>query len=460
MKNEKTYEQKELKITYIGGGSRGWAWNLMADLALEPLLGGEVALYDIDKDAAESNAIIGNHLSNKKETVGIWRYYVADSLREALCGSDFVIISILPGTFDEMESDVHEPEKYGIYQPVGDTVGPGGIMRALRTIPMFVEIAEAIKAYAPDAWVINYTNPMTVCVRTLYQVFPGIKALGCCHEVFGTQALLCNVLEEMEGISGLRRQDINTNVLGINHFTWIDRASYQGMDIFPVYRKYAEKYAVSGCPGQTDKNWMNNSFVSRERVKMDLFLKYGLIAAAGDRHLAEFVPGWYTKDKETVMRWKFGLTTVAWRRQDLEQRLEKSRRLVNGDEEVSLEPSGEEGVLILKALLGMGNLISNVNIPNQGQIANLPSEVVVESNVLFSRNSVAPVFAGSLPETVRHLILRHVVNQEGIIKAALAKDRQQAFLVFMNDPQMRLSFEEGKALFDAMVKNTEKYLEI
>ena len=105
---------KDLRIAYIGGGSRGWAWTFMRDLALEPALGGTIVLYDIDKEAAKANEIIGNGISEREEAVGKWKYIVADTLKEALTGSDFVVISILPGTFDEMESDVHEPEKYGI----------------------------------------------------------------------------------------------------------------------------------------------------------------------------------------------------------------------------------------------------------------------------------------------------------------------------------------------------------
>ena len=142
---------EEIKIAYIGGGSRGWAWGLMADLAMEGALGGTVSLYDIDREATEHNAVIGNRLSAREEAVGKWNYIVADSLKEALGCSNFVVISVLPGTFEEMESDVHEPEKYGIYQSVGDTVGSGEIIRALRTIPIFREIAEAIKETAPDA---------------------------------------------------------------------------------------------------------------------------------------------------------------------------------------------------------------------------------------------------------------------------------------------------------------------
>ena len=159
------------------------------------------------------------------------------SMEEALTGADFVVISILPGTFDEMAVDVHMPERLGIYQSVGDTAGPGGMMRALRTIPIYVQFAEAIKQYSPDAWVINYTNPMSLCVKTLYHVFPQIKAFGCCHEVFGTQKVLKGLAEDVLGLRNINRRDIHVNVLGINHFTWFDYASYKGIDLFPLYRK-------------------------------------------------------------------------------------------------------------------------------------------------------------------------------------------------------------------------------
>ena len=229
----KIYNNKaeNIKITYVGGGSRGWAWKLMTDLAKETVWEGTVCLYDIDKEAAKANEIIGNRLMNREDVGGKWNYITADSLEEALTGADFVVISILPKTFDEMEVDVHMPERLGIYQSVGDTAGPGGMMRALRTLPMFIEIAEAIKAYSPKAWVINYTNPMSLCVKTLYQVFPEIKAFGCCHEVFGTQSMLAEVLQSELGIEKIGREEIHVNVLGINHFTWFDKASYKGIDI-------------------------------------------------------------------------------------------------------------------------------------------------------------------------------------------------------------------------------------
>ncbi|MBR2996038.1 MAG: alpha-glucosidase/alpha-galactosidase, partial [Lachnospiraceae bacterium] len=190
---------KDINIAYIGGGSRGWAWTFLTDLALEEQISGTIRLYDIDEKAAQANETIGNHLMSRPEAKGDWKFEVSPSMEAALTGVDFVVISILPGTFDEMASDVHLPERLNIWQSVGDTAGPGGIIRALRTIPMFVEIAEAVKKYAPNAWVINYTNPMSLCVKTLYHTFPEIKAFGCCHEVFGTQKVLKGIYEAQTG---------------------------------------------------------------------------------------------------------------------------------------------------------------------------------------------------------------------------------------------------------------------
>lgn len=447
-----------LQIAYIGGGSRGWAWGFMNDLAMDSDIQGHVRLYDIDMDAAKRNKIIGERISSHPDAVSNWKYSVSSSLEEALKGVDFVVISILPGTFAEMRSDVHEPEKYGIYQSVGDTVGPGGIIRAMRTIPMFVEIAQAIKDYSPNAWIINYTNPMSMCIRTLYEIFPKIKAFGCCHEVFGTQKLLCSMLEEKCGLENITRDQIATNVLGINHFTWIDKATYKNIDLFPLYKEFVDKYYESGYEESGDDNWMNNSFRSAQRVKFDLFRRYGLIAAAGDRHLAEFMPPWYLKDPETVTQWKFGLTTVDWRENNLKERLDRSDKLVDGTEQIVLKESGEEGHLLIKAILGLGDLISNVNIPNQGQIPNIPIGTIVETNALFRKDFIGPVYAGKVPESILSLIMPHIINQENSLYAALQCDKNLALNTFLNDPLVNLMPSDGEKLFNTMMSNTKKYL--
>lgn len=450
---------QELKIAYIGGGSRGWAWGFMADLALDRDICGTVRLYDIDRQAAERNRIIGGKIGEDPAAVSRWTYTVCDSLEEALEGADFVVISILPGTFEEMRSDVHLPERVGVYQPVGDTVGPGGFMRAMRTIPMFVTIAEAIRDCAPKAWVINYTNPMSLCVRTLYEAFPAVKAFGCCHEVFGTQELLCAMLKAEEGMENVRRQDLRTTVTGINHFTWITQASLGDTDLMPLYARFADKYCETGFEESPDRNWMNSHFNCAHRVKFDLFRRFGAIAAAGDRHLAEFTAPRYTADPETVRSWKFSLTSVDWRVKDLQDKLRRSDDLVSGREKPELKPSGEEGHLLLKALLGLGNMVSNVNIPNRGQAPDLPSGAVVETNALFSCDRIEPVCAGSAPDGIRPLILRHIRNQENALTAALKCDRELGFSTFMNDPQMSaVSMKDGRALFDDMLENQRRFL--
>ena len=451
---------ENVRIAYIGGGSRGWAWNLMIDLVGCADISGDVYLYDIDFEAACHNEVIGNMYNDVEGAKSHWNYHAAKTPKEALTGADFVVISILPGTFDEMESDVHTPEKYGIYQSVGDTSGPGGIVRAMRTVPMFEEIAGYIKEYCPNAWVINYTNPMTLCVKTLYRAFPQIKAFGCCHEVFGTQRFLRTALEEICGITAEKRSDIKVNPISVNHFTWLTKAYYKNMDLFPVYREFAKKYVESGYTKNLDANWMNNSFATSQRVKLDLFLKYGWIAAAGDRHLAEFVPGnWYLKDPETVKAWGFGLTTVEWRKKDLQNRLEKSRALRTGERELKVTPSGEEGINQMRALLGIGEpLVTNVNIPNAGQIPNLPMGAVVETNAVFCCDQVTPVMAGEVPVEIHPMVSRICTEQEMLDKGFAQRDVELIFNAFAADPLVTIPREEARKLFKEMVMNTKKYL--
>lgn len=446
-----------LNIAYVGGGSSGWAWTFMTDLAMDGSLGGTIRLYDLNEDAARRNAAIGNRLSARPGVAGRWEYVTCSTLGQALEGADFVVISILPGTFAEMASDVHTPERLGIYQSVGDTTGPGGIIRALRAVPMFVTVGEAVKKYAPGAWVINYTNPMAVGVRALYHAFPGIKAFGCCHEVFNTQQVLRDICQMRFGLTGLTRRDIRVNVLGLNHFTWFNDASYEGIDLFPVYREYVDSHYEEGY-NAPDKNWVSSTFFCAHRVKFDLFRRYGLIAAAGDRHLAEFMPGGdYLADPETVRSWKFSLTPVSWRLSDQAQRLERSRRLAAGEEEIPLKPTGEEGILLIRALCGLDRVVSNVNVPNAaGQIPNMPRDTVVETNAVFSRDAIRPVFAGAVPANMEPIMAPHVANQERVLRAALERDRRLVYEAFLTDPLVagRASDEEVKKLADDMIAAT------
>jgi len=453
-------DPRQLRIAYIGGGSKGWAWQLMGDLALETALCGEVCLYDIDREAARRNAAVGWRYGQARGARANWQYSACEELAEALEGADFVIISILPGTLQEMRSDVHAPEAYGVYQSVGDTTGPGGLLRALRCGPMFAQFAGAIRANCPGAWVINYTNPMAQCVRTLYDVFPQIKAIGCCHEVFGTQELLCRMLAETMGIPGVGRQELRTTVQGVNHFTWLTAARYRDQDLLPAYRAFAERYADTGYGEDSGGNWMNRYFGCTHRVKFDLFLQYGAIAAAGDRHLAEFMPGpRYLRSPAWANAYRFALTPVSVRLEDLARRLAKADRLYRGELKPELQSSGEEGVAMMKALLGLEDMVTNVNLPNRGQLTNAPLGAVVEGNAHLSGDEVTPVQAGEMPPELLALSMPALAAQRGIARAIAAQDASLAWPAFLNDPLLcTLPTADAAALYRKMLEATKAYL--
>ena len=326
---------------------------------------------------------------------------------------------------------------------------------------MYEVIANAIKEYCPEAWVINYTNPMTMCTRMLYKVFPEIKAFGCCHEVFGTQRFLAAIVGKKLGIEEkIPREEIKCEVMGINHFTWLKNAHYQNYDLFDMYKEFCEENKEIGSTLGFDDSWLNKVFKSRQKVKMDLFLRYGYYAAAGDRHLAEGCPGnWYLENPDCVEDWGFALTPVSYRTEALKDKLQESEDLASGKKEFEIRPSGEEGVVQMKALLGLSTMVTNVNLPNKGQIANLPMDAVVETNASFTADVVAPVCVGNMPDSIYGLTIDHVVIQEMVVDAAYNKDIKKAFEAFCKDPQVAaLTLKDAKALFDEMVENTKEYL--
>lgn len=452
---------RPIKIAYIGGGSKLWARSFMQDLALDPDLTGEVALYDIDIPAAERNRKIGQRVQAKPGARSKFTYTVAETIGQALTGADFVLMSILPGTFREMRSDVHAPERYGIYQSVGDTAGPGGVLRAMRTLPIYEGFAESIKAYCPGAWVLNLTNPMSACVKSLYDSFPEIKAFGCCHEVFHTQDLLCCVLREEAGIEAARRE-IYTDVSGINHFTWITGARYRDVDIMTLLPGFVEKYYESGYSEKGDpERWKTDTFAYNNRVKMDLWRRYGALGAAGDRHLVEFVNNtWYMRDPEMVKSWMFGLTTVDFREARQERQIADSIAMAEGTMEVPLAPSGEELVRILRGLLGLETVVTNVNLPNRGQMPGLPMGSIVETNCVFTNGRAEPVTASPLPAAVLSLVRRCSDNVDLTCEGVRERDMDKLYAAFLNQPLCStLTQPQAKELFTKMCRNTREYLD-
>ena len=295
----------------------------------------------------------------------------------------------------------------------------------------------------------------------LYDTFPGIKAVGCCHEVFHTQTLLCKALAEFRGIEGAKRQDLQTTVQGVNHFTFITQASYRGIDLYPVYKEFSDKYSETGYTEGDDDNWMNRFFDSAQMVKFDLFRRSGQIAAAGDRHLAEFNPGSrYLASPEKAHSYKFTLTPVSWRKKSMQDLLEKSARLFSGEDQFELKPTGEEGVEMIKAFVGLSKLVSNVNLPNMGQIANLPLGTVVETNAVFADHAVTPIISGAMCGQAYAMTLPAALAQDDILAAIKQKKASLAFRAFAGDPLMiGVKLADAQTLYQTMLENTKAYLQ-
>lgn len=455
--------KKSIKIAYIGGGSKQWARTFMSDLALAEDLSGEIGLYDIDMEAARRNARIGGYINQDPRTKSKFDYKLYDRLEDALAGADFVVISILPGTFREMRSDVHTPEKYGVYQSVGDTAGPGGVLRAMRTVPIYETFAAKIRDICPNAWVINFTNPMSVCTKVLYDVFPGIKAFGCCHEVFHTQQFLTCALKELRGIQ-VSRDQIYTDASGVNHFTWITEAKYQDIDLLALLPEFIDRFYEEGYyerEGEDRFAFRTDPFAYGNKVKLDLYRKYGALAAAGDRHLAEFMPGtWYLKDPETVRQWQFGLTTVDYREEMQAKLVAETIEMAEGKKPFPVVKSAEIAVDLMRALMGFGTIVSNVNLPNQGQMPQMPLGSVVETNCVFSNDQVKPVVSKPLPTAVANLVYRCCVNIDTTYEGIKERDLQKLYAAFANQPLCgALTMEQSMALFREMCENTREYLD-
>lgn len=443
-----------IKIAYIGGGSRYWAQMVMTDLALCPELTGEIALYDINYEAALANVERAKGIYGSPEAKTTFDVNAYHTSAEVLKDADFVILSILPGPMQMFANDLDIPKSYGILQTVGDTTGPGGISRALRTVPTYVDYAREIMDLCPDAWVINYTNPMTLCTSALYAAEPEIKAFGCCHEVFGTQRMLAGLVHEYLDVPSPERQEIKTDVAGVNHFTFVPQATWQGEDLYPLLEKkmsedgFWDDRTAWSLEAKASGTW----FDSQRLVAFDYLRRFGVLGAAGDRHLAEFVP-WYLTSEEDLHRWGVILTPSSYRLGTW-QPPQNAPSIEDRDtttEGAQLIFSGEEGIPQMLALLGVAPLDTNVNLPNRGQIPDLPLGAVVETNAQFRHDSLIPVVSQRLPDGLLALVRRIVDKQQLTLQAALAKDKELALQALLNDPLCRIPTDRAAAMLDEML---------
>ncbi|SMY07575.1 family 4 glycosyl hydrolase [Flavimaricola marinus] len=447
-----------VNIAYIGGGSLNWATKLMADLAQDRLLAAHVRLYDLDHDAAVRNARIGARFAEVSKGYPA-RYDAVRSIEEALTGADVVVVSILPGEFEDMAHDIDIPAAYGIRQAVGDTVGPGGFVRALRSIPMMVEIAEAIRKTAPKAWVCNLTNPMSALTGAMYRAFPEIRLWGECHEVTKLRHQVAWIGNRELGSERFSHRDVTVNVLGINHFTFVGSINIGSRDMMPAYRAFAQHHGNSGWAPRAQKpgDEHDHYFMDRSRVKFDLLGRFGIPAAAGDRHLAEFLPQAQYLDEHEA--WDFTLTPVSYRERDRAQKRARADALAAGEGVVHAERSDEALVDQIKALLGFGDFVSNVNLPNRGQLGGVHIGAIVETNALFSASGVTPLVAGRLPDELLTIVADHADRQTAMVGAVMENRWNDLFDLFHSDPLVApLAEAEARRMFGEMIAATSHHL--
>lgn len=411
------------KVVIVGGGSYQWGPKLVLDAAMsEDLGGGSLVLHDTDSVALDdvfrwgerAVGLAGSGLKLEK----------TQRLDEAFEGADFIVLSISTGGLDAMARDLEIPEGYGVVQTVGDTVGPGGIFRALRNIPVVVGIAREMERVCPDAVLLNLTNPLTALTRAVTKT-TSIRTIGLCHELFGTLEVLA---EEF----GVPEDRLDVEVAGVNHFIWITRIAAGGRDVTDETRRRVAEGRVRDAVLEKVGN-DTDPFVNTWGFRTEMCRLYGHLPAAGDRHLCEFLPG-YLEDESERERLDLRRTTIEDRREKLARDRDLVRRQADGREEFEVRRSREEISDVIGAIHAGRRSINIANIPNEGQVYNLPRGAVVETYAAIDGLGARGVSFGGLPSPIENLVRPHAINQETVVEAGLKGDKELAFRAFVADP--------------------------
>jgi alpha-galactosidase len=350
-----------------------------------------------------------------------------------------------------MRVDLEIPEKYGIYQSVGDTTGPGGISRALRNIPVVVEIARKMEKFCPNAFLFNYTNPLTTLTRAITRE-TRIKTAGFCHELFSTQGMLLNEVFQVE-----HSTELEIKAGGINHFLWIVELKIRGQDGFPILQKYAENYRQPPLPPDATPATRSLKQHDFRVVKFELFKKFGYFPAGGDRHLAEFLPYFLNPEADYGKKYKVALTTIEDRIKWLESDKKRVWETIKGEREIEIKVSQEAVTPIMVAMLEKREEVHILNLPNRGQIANFPHGAVVETMGVIGPSRLEGLAIGNFPAVLHGLLLNHIIKQEITVEAALRGDKKLALEAMLLDPLVR-DFYSVEKMLDEMLLANKKFL--
>lgn len=418
------------KIAFLGAGSTIFAKNVLGDCLLTPALQDfEFALYDIDLQRLKDSEQM---LNNIKNTVGGRARIVAyTDRRKALKDADYVINAVQIGGYKPCTvTDFEIPKKYGLRQTIGDTLGIGGIFRALRTIPVILEFAHDMEEECPDAWFLNYTNPMAMVTGAVLKA-TGIKAVGLCHSV---QVCAEGLLKGL----GMDTQNIKWKIAGINHMAWLLEITRDGRDLYPEIKTRA-----LGRPTPHD-----------DMVRYEIMKHFGYYVTESSEHNAEYMP-YFIKSKYPELIERFNIPLDEYPRR-CERQIKDWMKMRDGlvnNEKIGHERTHEYGSYIMEAMETDVPIKINGNVLNTGLITNLPPEACVEVPCLVDGSGVTPCYVGALPPQLAALNTTNINVQVLTIEAALTRKKDYIYHAAMLDPHTssELTIDEIKAVCDELI---------
>ncbi len=444
-----------MQITIVGGGSYQWTPELLADLLSTPSLhGAHFVLEDIDPAPLEKMEALARLVDGELGSKAT--FATTTDQQRALDGADFVIVTISTGAFDSMAIDLDVPARYGIRQSVGDTVGPGGINRSLRNIPVLVGVAEDMGKVCPDAWLLNITNPMTCLTRAICRQ-TAVKAVGLCHEVGNWSMDLAIAL-------GRPAESVSPTVAGVNHFPVVTALDVDGQDGFAILADMVAEAggldALTPHPGRPEaEDFSRLDFVQRHALKLTLLDRWGALPAAGDRHIAEFLPWVLTEDSQWGAAFNIELTSINRRQEHQDGYIADVDAWLAGTKRLQTWSSGELPAPVIDSLVTGAARQVPANIPNAGQVPDVPADVVVESICTVDGDGIRGRDVAPLPQPYAELVRRHVAVGELTVAAALSGDRALAEAAFFLDPLAgRGDFHQTEAMVDELLSATSAWL--
>ena len=453
-------------LTVIGGGSVNWMRGLMKDVyMIDEVQGGEIRLVDPNKEYVEAVAQMLKAFNKMKDKD--YKISIIEDRKEALKGADFVMTTFSPGAMESFWNDLELPIKYGIRQPVSMTVGPCGISASLRTVPVAYEIVEEMEKLCPGAWLLNVTNPMSTVTKAMNIPAKKTKVIGMCHEFHA----LPSFLRQMLGLykpkdmlvteylyDWLSEQGFDYTVAGVNHFIWLTKAVLNGEDMLPKIRKFCiDNWDLKK---DTDKGIQaTNVYSNNSAAKIAMCRQLGYLPLAGDRHQIEFYPNLCNIRNGFGMKYDVLKTTVDSRIHDKSIQLEEIRSIASGKKAVDWKQSGEEMTQIMRAIITGGKTTAIVNMPNKGQISNMPNDVVVETLAEISKEGIKPKNSGELPSVVGSLCRLHSDIHELTVKAALEGSKDLLIQALCLDPlSAAADFSEIPDMADELIMANKKWL--